>query len=559
MAPRVFDPDSDLLTGPVVPGAPEEPILAVDEIQGDVLPGSNALHQVLLGVSFDATRVDAARRWLDELRTTVSSLAQVNDFRNVRRTALRRSEPPPPSPMWTSVAFDAVGVELLHGPLDGVRDDSFCRGMPALAAALGDPRDPNAEGHPSNWAVGGSLAETPRALVKLAGDGKAELLARADQLAAAATALDLDVIFRQEGDMLEGDVEHFGFRDGISQVGARGRLSSGERHFLTRRYIDPEDPRALTHSRPGQPLVWPGQFVFGYPKQRDDDPRRAGPIARAGQDWMDNGSFLVFRRLRQDVAAFTAFVMETASKLAHEPGFAGMTPERLAALLVGRWPNGTALMRSSTVAEPDPMGDRLSVNHFGFFHDADAIGVIADAFVQLEPGLAPANDELRTVAGAPGDRFGRRCPGIAHIRKVNPRDLPTDKGGPDRTLTFQVLRRGITWGKPYPTEPGERARDDGQRGLLFACYCTSIEDQFEVLNTDWMNQANAPEGNTGHDLLVGQGAGSRERVCAIPAADMADSASISTMAHWVVTTGGGYFFAPSISALGLLASRGPGD
>jgi deferrochelatase/peroxidase EfeB len=110
----------------------------------------------------------------------------------------------------------------------------------------------------------------------------------------------------------------------------------------------------------------------------------------------------------------------------------------------------------------------------------------------------------------------------------------------------------------YPTDPDERTRDDGQRGLLFACYCTSIEDQFEVLNTDWMNQANAPEGNAGHDLLVGQGAGPRERVGSLPAQDGTATASVATMAEWVVTTGGGYFFAPSISALGLLASPGSG-
>ena len=63
--------------------------------------------------------------------------------------------------------------------------------------------------------------------------------------------------------------------------------------------------------------------------------------------------------------------------------------------------------------------------------------------------------------------------------------------------------------------------DKGDRGLLFICYQTSIKDQFEVLNTDWMNRRNGPEGDAGHDLLVGQGDGpNRER-----AGDLRDSES----------------------------------
>jgi len=79
---------------------------------------------------------------------------------------------------------------------------------------------------------------------------------------------------------LPGDVEHFGFRDGISQPGVRGRLSARPDHGLTRRYLDPSDPRAATFARPGQPLLWPGQFVFGYATELKDDPVTPGPIAK---------------------------------------------------------------------------------------------------------------------------------------------------------------------------------------------------------------------------------------------------------------------------------------
>jgi hypothetical protein len=66
-----------------------------------------------------------------------------------------------------------------------------------------------------------------------------------------------------------------------------------------------------------------------------------------------------------------------------------------------------------------------------------------------------------------------------------------------------------------------------------------------------MNRVNGPEGGTGHDLLVGQGSGEgRERSANLRAqASGGAPTRIATLAEWVVPTGGGYFFAPSISAL----------
>src|SRR3712207_7527618 len=52
------------------------------------------------------------------------------------------------------------------------------------------------------------------------------------------------------------------------------------------------------------------------------------------------------------------------------------------------------------------------------------------------------------------------------------------------TLTFQMLRRGITWGTPYVEGEAPSAAD---RGLLFLSWQTSLEDQFERLTARWMN------------------------------------------------------------------------
>lgn len=473
---------------------PAEPALAVDEIQGNVLPGFNTRHQVLLGVRFASSR--EARTWLRGILPSVSTLGEVNAVRDERRAAALAGRERPVSPVFASVAFDVGGLRLLAPAVSGMLDGSFPLGM-GTESDLGDPQDPAHAGHPRRWVVGGAPDRTPHALVILGGDDLAALRARC----AAIDARDVAAVYDEEGHMLDGDVEHFGFRDGLSQVGVRGTLPDGS--FFTRRYLDAGAPRAERDARPGQPLVWPGQFVFGYPKQRADDPVRPGPAARGGYGWMDNGSYLVFRRLRQDVAAFARFLAEEAARLP------GMTPARFGALVVGRWPGGTPVVRNAGGDDPEPPTDRFAVNDFTFGDD----------------------------------RFGRLCPAFAHIRKVNPRDLPTDKGGPDRTLTFAVLRRGIPYGPPFPAE--------GERGLLFMSYQTSIRDQFEVLNTDWMNRVHGPEGDGGHDLLVGQGAGTtRERTAHL----REPAGRIVTRDEWVLPTGGGYFFAPSLSALRSFAA-----
>jgi hypothetical protein len=50
-----------------------------------------------------------------------------------------------------------------------------------------------------------------------------------------------------------------------------------------------------------------------------------------------------------------------------------------------------------------------------------------------------------------------------------------------------------------PADPAQ-----GRRGLLFICYQTSITEQFEFLNSGWMNRTGVPEREAGHDLIVGQ-------------------------------------------------------
>ena len=164
-------------------------------------------------------------------------------------------------------------------------------------------------------------------------------------------------IFDQIGRVLSAPLrghEHFGFKT-VSQPGVRGFVGASPPELLTARLFDPSvhqaDATLPEFSRPGQPLVWPGQFVFGYNRQQTQDtrvPLPAETLAPTTPPWGRNGSYVVVRRLRQDVRAFRMFINKAARELEGVDGFSDMSADRFAALMVGRWPSGAPLMRAAS-------------------------------------------------------------------------------------------------------------------------------------------------------------------------------------------------------------------
>jgi Dyp-type peroxidase family len=386
----------------------------------------------------------------------------------------------------------------------------------------------------------------------IAGDEHDQVSAAAADLIEDAAKAGLVLLSREDGhdlsyfdgnDQRKGH-EHFGFKDGISQPAVRGRISENEFLETVRQPSDPDYTKPEL-AEPGQPLVCVGQFVLGYPTQVLDFPRVPGPPDQlapkppaiapgsfAAPWWAANGSFLVYRRLSQDVAGFNRFVVTQASK------FKGQTPLGdplfLSSRLVGRWKSGAPILRSPLQDKPNLGSNDVANNAFEYAAGGD-------------PG-----DGFGTI---PVDPTGQVCPLAAHIRKVNPRDIDSDLGSSNRTLTKRILRRGIPFGRPLPDGALE---DDGQeRGLLFLSYQRSIILQFEFLCTDWMNSSLNPRSGLsagGFDLLVGQNPSSpdRSRSCFLDSGN-GSAVSIPTdgmsLAQFVNPTGGGYFFTPSVSAL----------
>lgn len=520
--------------------AVREPLLDMDDIQGNILAGFNKDHQYLVALKFRA--LPAAKRWLARVEPEISSMSEVQRFNNLFRElrARRGGDPAGMVATWANVAFSRDGLAALTTAAEADAIPSgdqrpFQLGMPARAGLLGDtpPQDPTA-----GWVVGGR-GRVPDVLLIVASDDPAALEAAVHRLCPGpGDGPDAPEVVWEELGQTRPDLpghEHFGFKDGVSQPGVRGLVSQQPDVYLTPRLLEPPPAGGVEFSRPGEPLVWPGQFVFGYPSTDGSQASTGGPVPapQLTPPWIRNGSLLVFRRLRQDVAAFTAFVRENAERIAGVAGFTGMTPQRLGALLVGRWASGAPVARAPISEPPGLAEDRLANNDFLFTVDTPA--------PVFRPGTGAAPGAFQ---GAREDGFGFACPRAAHIRKMNPRDQDSDQGSQFDTLTRRILRRGIPYGPPL----ADPQTDDGQdRGLHFLCYQTSIEQQFELLQSNWANSRLTPQPG-GHDLLIGQPA-EAERRCELFAPSGSARTELSTPNRFVTVTGGGYFFAPSLSAI----------
>ena len=536
--------------------APDEPDLDGDEIQGNVLPGFMKPYMAVAALTIgDVAR---AKRWLAAVAPRITTLgeamqsrAKVRAHRGLGPERLSRlgAVPAGLNDVWLNIAMSSGGLAKLlrggdhAGDVDRFTDAGFQRGLAARSSLLGDPTNPCAEGNPAKWLFGGPGREADVLLI-LAADREYEGARLLAQVRADAVAHGLAVLYEESGHKLDAiGSEHFGFQDGISQPGVRGRLPGFPGGYITPRAIDPSRlPDAWLYGLPGQYLVWPGEFVFGYPRS-GADPLVPGQVNLPGPAWSRNGSYLVFRRLRQDVAGFRAFLAKSAAELSGQPGFKGVTPEWVGARLLGRWPSGAPVARVPYEDNPELGVDRLANNVFGFAAD----GADDPLVTGLKAGQWP---------DAKADPLGLTCPMAAHIRKVNTREAAGDMGGRRASFNRRILRRSQAFGPAL----GERSGHDpahGNRGLLFACYQASIEDQFEFLCNGWMGSSRRPRSPSGFDMVIGQNGmpgDHRERSCTVFGPGAA-SARLTTMSDFVVPTGGGYFFSPSVSALKEVLAR----
>jgi Dyp-type peroxidase family len=434
---------------------------ALAGLQGNVLVSYGASHALYAFAS--VTDAGAARAWLAD---------------RIARVTTHRGWQAERSPITFNVAFGHGGLLALGVPAIRVRHlEAFRTGMAARAQLLGDV-GPSA---PERWE--GGLRDSHLLVVLTAPENERLLHARAE-LCDSLAGGGLELVHEQTAHALPEGREHFGFQDGFSQPAVAGasapRVGEG----------------TLTRWRRWRRLAL-GEFVLGYRAEGGRPP--AAPLGPLG----DEATFMVVRKLAQDVAAFRRYTIAAAVR-------AGREPEWVAAKMVGRWQNGSSLARYPAAPGP-PAGEDPKASRFRYGED-------------------PA---------------GHACPLGSHVRRANPRDSLGWQGR--LTQRHRIIRRGVGYGPPL--ERGSTTDDGVARGLMFVAYQGAIERQFEFIQSQWLGDGNALRlGEERDPLLACTGSSGEMLIQGRP------PVFLTGIPRFVTTRGGGYYLLPGIAGLRALAA-----
>ena len=278
---------------------------------------------------------------------------------------------------------------------------------------------------------------------------------------------------------------------------ATGRTSFGFKDGIGQPAVEGSG-RAPTNSHE-RPLK-AGEIILGYPDETGALPPMPTPDVLGR-----NGTYVVFRKLHTKVAAYRTYLRAKAASRAEE--------DVLGAKMVGRWQSGAPLALTPDQDDPGLGSDPQRNNDFSF------------------------GDDPR----------GFKCPVGAHARRANPRDALDAEGSVDVRL-HRMIRRGTSYG---PMLPDGVLEDDGiDRGIIFVFAGAHIKRQFEFVKTQWLNDGIFIGAPLESDPLVGP-RGEDPGTFTIPQRPI--RRRLQDLPPFVVTRGGEYCFAPSLSALRWLA------
>ena len=199
-------------------------------------------------------------------------------------------------------------------------------------------------------------------------------------------------------------------------------------------------------------------FGFRDGVTKSPDPIKYALVREPGYEDR-HGSFLVFRKLEQNIAQFKQSVSDLADKLE-------ISIEDVEAQIMGRYKDGRPIMFSGTEC------GKGIVRWFN------------EDFINYE--------EIERL------NFGK-CPFHSHIRKTNPRKADKD------IKEAKIVRRGIPYDdrsedmRKSQKENNEFPKEDV--GLLFMCYQRNISTQFEKIQQGFRKDKDFPEKESGIDPI----------------------------------------------------------
>lgn len=431
----------------------KDPVFVATEIQSGILNPQGTLAQPMRSgalLLMTVTDAAAARRFL------------ANDL----RIAYDGDAPSPADPFYRTIGFTADGLRRIgmEKSLVDLFPKEFRDGMEQRSGLIGDMR----ENHPRNWILPGrnwppvaaGAAALPRPPVEMSevdiviqirsANADPALLEAEIARVAGVAAPGLQLLAYEAMASTDGTggtapdhfglSDQFGFADGVSQ---------------------PVPTANLDDARRTRDQVRLGEALLGYRNDHSDD--APAPLAcdsgafawrarlrRKARRYQFNGSFLVIRKLEQDVDTFDRFIADEVNRINGDSDYKlprPMTRDWLKALMLGRKTNGKPLIPSGS----------------GGLNDFDYAG----------------------------DPDGTVCPFAAHVRRANPRNVELGRRAP------RILRRGMAYDRidPVTGKPS--------RGLIFMAHNASIAEQYETIQR-WINGGNSAHVASGHnDPLIG--------------------------------------------------------
>ncbi|KAJ5790449.1 uncharacterized protein N7518_007460 [Penicillium psychrosexuale] len=346
----------------------------------------------------------------------------------------------------------------------------------------------------------------------------------------------IQLVFQQQGHVLDDDREHFGWVDGISQPVVIGLDTDAK----------------VEEAKKGLKPIQAGAILVGGEGDQGNHPA-----------WANEGSFMVFRTYEQRTPEFVAWCARNTKRVATE----GINKRSAAELrkfssrVVGRWPNGAPLelypdQDPSPMLDPDPIENKKQLFTQWKKENKDPEA----EFKKLEQ-----INHTDAFTYNPEDQT--KCPYAAHIRKCGPRD---DFPNYEKHL---MLRRGIPYGPQTLNNEKGGGVSQHDRGLLFVSYQSSITNGFRFVQKEWANKEDKPVdftdkmGNVapqGIDAIIGQVPPDYRAEDDVtkyehpaPVANFPDvekpvptpNKHYIPIERWVIPRGGEYFFAPSISGM----------
>ena len=487
---------------------------ALDDIQGVITSSYGHLPQTAY-LFVRMTTPTGARRWIETISGSVTSSKRWPVGPDMKKEKPRTA---------LNVALTAEGLRACGLPEHVLRTfpAEFQDGMasPDRSRILGDAD----ESAPALWEVGGPATDPVHAVLFLfaADEATLDALCRAQRAILDACSGVAEIPGSvQQGYRPDTATEHFGFHDGIAQPSIAGLGDEG---------------------------VPTGEFILGYenhyglmpptpvvPRSLDARamlPRLANPyhVAEDLGDLGQNGSYLAYRKLQQDVAAFWRFMSQETARSGVMDAARTIW---LASKCVGRWPSGAPLVLAPDADDP-ALGDR---DDFFYADDAD--------------GLA--------------------CPLGAHVRRAHPRDALKPYPAPQSlsmTAAHRLLRRGRVYGPPlFDSSLLQRLssaeardmlldlKDDGRpRGIHFLCVNASLKSQFEFVQQTWCNNPHFGGLNDNPDPLLGDRRQADERPGRMTIPRESGALRTRPLPRFVTVKAGAYLFMPSLTALRFLGA-----